>query len=673
MKPELTSAEPESGESSVVSPNEVLLTFWIGLAMLVLMVWQERALLLLLSDDGEIPYLVWRLLWPTLLIVVGLAMPIRTRVAFLGFSGFLWSLVVVGDMAYFRFFGSVTSLVSLGTLGQLADVKDSVVDVLALSDWIFPVAFLAIASLSLLPERFLVGSGGRALDRDRRRRSAKVGLALLALLVAGAWVTPIYEDTHHIGRDKWVMPHQHWGSRFANSTYASTFGLYNYHVRDLFKVASFRRWRFALSEERLATIDRVVEGKAALNRIPAPLAGIAEGRRVVVIQLEAIVNWAMKLEHDGAPVMPFLSKLASQGLSWDYVFDVTSVGRTSDAEFAVMTGMLPDTSRPNSFAHADRARSYLPRTMTELGYSTASYHGYKMSFWNRIYTHPVYGFEDTFFQGAFDSDEVLGMGAPDSVVYDFVADRIASEEKPSFSFIISLSSHHPFIYTPPEYDGLFADLAPEDGWGLLGPYLRSARYTDDALAAFFARMEEQGLLEDTIFLIYGDHDTGALHASRTLPEMSPYAYTIAEERVPFVVVVPGEEEELAVHREAHTDATAGLHDVFPTLMHLLGEPVPEGVLGTNLLVPDRYREPVPLLSMAGDILFAFRGCIHTTRGSACVDPEAAKERPPIERLPSLVQGYRDQIIVRDLLEHPEYWDRPRDGAAVAAYGVGVAP
>ncbi len=280
-----------------------------------------------------------------------------------------------------------------------------------------------------------------------------------------------------------------------------------------------------------------------------------------------------------------------------------------------------------------------------------------MSFWNRDYTHPVYGFEEMFFDDVYGDEEILGLGVPDGTVYDYLVDRISKEEAPSFSFMISLSSHHRFIYTPSEYSQLFSGLSPEQGWGLLGPYLRSTRFTDDALAAFFKDMDERGLLEETLFVIYGDHDAGALHAEKTLPQMSEFAYTVAEERVPFIVVVPGKEAEIAAHRDSYTTATAGLHDTFPTIMHLTGEPVPHGVFGTNLLVPDEIRDPVPLPSQRGDLLFAFRHCIYTTQGSGCIDPEKMKNHPPPKRIPSLLEGVRDQVIVRDLLDHPEYWSR----------------
>jgi phosphoglycerol transferase MdoB-like AlkP superfamily enzyme len=639
--------------------RELLVTIGVATLFAILMMAQERQLLMDVSDGGILPYLSWRALVPLAVIAFSVLLPVRSRFAFLGASGALWALVVVGDAFYFRFFGSVTSLASTGSVHQLWDVRESVAELARVSDLLYVTFFGCLMMVAALPRRLLVGEKGAS--RIHHRLVASVILAsVVGLMSVAAWYTPIYEDTHHIGRDKWVLPADHWGSRFSHATYAATFGLYNYHLNDLIDSMELGRDEAPLTDAQIAALDEVVADKQALNTIDTPFSGIAAGRRVVVIQLEAIMHWLIGIEVDGTPAMPFLTKLASQGLSWDYVMDVTAMGRTSDAEFAVMTGLLPDTTRPNSFAHPDRAPRYLPRTLKNLGYRTASYHGYKKSFWNRSYTHPVYGIDEMYFDESYDAKQILGLGVPDGVVYDFLLDRIeqeAEEGDPSFSFVISLSSHHPFVYTPAEYNQLFPSMTLENGWGLMGPYLRSARFTDDALAGFFEGMRKRGLLEDTLFVIYGDHDMGALHTEKTLPQVGPLAYTVAEDRVPFVVVIPGEEDRIARYGAEYTDATGGLHDVFPTILHLLGEPVPSGILGTNLLVPDRYRDPVPLPVYLGDVLFAHRHAIHGSRGSGPIDPSDPDSRKEPDNVPSLRDGVRDQFIVRDLLDHPEYWKR----------------
>jgi len=648
--------------------RETRVTAAVLAAFALLLIVQERMLLVAMSHGGQVPYPTWQLLTPVGFGAFALLLPIRARIAFLALVGLFWSVVAMADATYFRFFGSVTSLVSAGSAHQLVDVSDSVRDVVAAADAVFPLAFVALGAVAVLPARHLLGERP-PLDLGRRGRAFGRAAGAFVLLALVARFTPIYEDTHHIGREKWVMPADHWGSRYSFTTYATTFGLYNYHLNDLVQAIGSSRARRPLDADEYAVIDRVLEEKRRLNALPTPLAGVARGRRVVFVQLEAITHWVLDLEVDGQPVMPFLSAMARRGLAWDFVMDVTSIGRTSDAEFAVMTGLLPDTSRPNSFTHADRAHAYLPRTLKSMGYATASYHGYKKSFWNRTYTHPVYGFDAMFFDESYDRAKILGLGVPDEVVYDFLVERLASEPARSFSFVISLTSHHPFVYTPAGYERLFPTLDSDEGWGLLGPYLRSARYTDDALARFFASMEERGLARDTVFVFYGDHDMGHLATEKTLPGMSKLAYTIAEERVPLVVVIPGQEEPIASHRAAHTDATGGLQDLFPTLMHLLGEPVPRGVMGTNLLVPDALREPVPMPEKGTDLLFAFRHAIYSTRGAGPIDPRRDPSPSRPERMPTLMEAMRDQLIVRDLLDHPDYWQRASgDPASLLAVG-----
>ena len=41
----------------------------------------------------------------------------------------------------------------------------------------------------------------------------------------------------------------------------------------------------------------------------------------------------------------------------------------------------------------------------------------------------------------------------------------------------------------------------------MGNYLKSAHYADEALGVFFKLVKENGLYEDTVFILYGDHES----------------------------------------------------------------------------------------------------------------------------------------------------------------------
>ena len=40
----------------------------------------------------------------------------------------------------------------------------------------------------------------------------------------------------------------------------------------------------------------------------------------------------------------------------------------------------------------------------------------------------------------------------------------------------------------------------------LGNYFKSAHYADEALGEFLVALEENGLMENTVIMLYGDHD-----------------------------------------------------------------------------------------------------------------------------------------------------------------------
>ena len=151
-----------------------------------------------------------------------------------------------------------------------------------------------------------------------------------------------------------------------------------------------------------------------------------------------------------------MNRVKQDAINWDYIMDITYLGRTADADFAVMTGLLPDPREALAGSpHFRASRSAAPRAQA-LGYQTAAFNGYKRSFWNRAYAFPKYGIDELHFEERFSGQEMIGMGASDKAVFSYAAEIMgASNGKPFLSFVISLSSHHPYIYVPAPYHQLY--------------------------------------------------------------------------------------------------------------------------------------------------------------------------------------------------------------------------
>jgi arylsulfatase A-like enzyme len=106
-------------------------------------------------------------------------------------------------------------------------------------------------------------------------------------------------------------------------------------------------------------------------------------------------------------------------------------------------------------------------------------------------------------------------------------------------------------------------------------YDDSIREADAALGGFFEQLEKSGALADTVVVITSDHgeefeEHGQIGHERTL-----YREALA---IPLIIVAPG----VAPARIA---APAGLVDIAPTVLTLLGVPVPEDMEGGSLVSP----------------------------------------------------------------------------------------
>ena len=116
----------------------------------------------------------------------------------------------------------------------------------------------------------------------------------------------------------------------------------------------------------------------------------------------------------------------------------------------------------------------------------------------------------------------------------------------------------------------------------LGNYFKSVHYADAALGEFLAELDENGLLDNTVFVLYGDHDARLpkkdyqrlfnydKETDGLLDEDDPnyfdfdsYQYEL-NRKVPFIIWTKDKKYEKEVTN------VMGMYDVLPTLGNMLG-------------------------------------------------------------------------------------------------------
>ena len=175
----------------------------------------------------------------------------------------------------------------------------------------------------------------------------------------------------------------------------------------------------------------------------------------------------------------------------------------------------------------------------------------------------------------FELNEKRGWAISDESFFKQSLDISLKNDK-FFSFLITLSSHHPYdafgdidLYTG-EFEGT-----------QVGNYLKSMRYVDTAIESLFKELEERGQLENTLIVIYGDH-SGLYQDQRGLTEAllgldgSSIAWNKIQ-KVPVWIYTGSELEGRTIEK------AGGQIDILPTILDLMGIHHPY-VMGKSLLL-----------------------------------------------------------------------------------------
>jgi arylsulfatase A-like enzyme len=210
---------------------------------------------------------------------------------------------------------------------------------------------------------------------------------------------------------------------------------------------------------------------------------------------------------------------------------------------------------------------------------------------------PVWGFERGF-QRFTDIESEAKAGRADDVneaVSLYLRERAdaaggtegaSGSAAPFFLYLHTMDPHEP--YEPPApYDELWPETltpevasryaSPPPGWVVraLQLYDGEISFNDEQFGRLLERLEEEGLYRDSLIVFTADHgeeflERSALGHGQTLFE--------AVVQVPLLIKLPGN-----AHAGKVVDDPASLVDLLPTVLALLGEPIPDGLDGRNLM------------------------------------------------------------------------------------------
>lgn len=334
--------------------------------------------------------------------------------------------------------------------------------------------------------------------------------------------------------------------------------------------------------------------------------GIAKGRNVVVLHLESIQQFLIDYkakDENGKEVeaTPFLNSLyhSNDCFSFSNVFHQVGQGKSSDAELMLENSIfgLSQGSAVSQFG-SDNTFQAAPNILRNNGnYTSAVFHGNVGSFWNRNDSYKKWGV-DYFFDSqyyALNKENSLEYGLKDKLFFRDSIPYLEQLPQPFYSKMITVSNHFPFPYE--EKNASFPKMHTKDE--TVNGYFNTAHYADQALKEFFDYMKKAGLLENTVFVFYGDHYGISNSRNKALATALPNAdaenwgdFNNAQiQRIPALFYIPGISKKGV---KAGIQSTfGGQIDMLPTLLHLLGIKTDQyAMFGHDLLAKDHPNEVI---------------------------------------------------------------------------------
>jgi len=466
-------------------------------------------------------------------------------------SDLVLTLIFYADVLYFRQFGDLTSVATLRYAGQLTDVTSSVTALLRRQDLLLWLDLPLLALVALLPPKWIRKSLGPLGNLIRTLRLPLSAAALAALAGAGLVVHTTVTD--HVLQEKWI----------GHTGLASRLGLLNYHVFDLGAYGSRMVARIMPNEASVQEVQEWFSARPAPGK--SPLFGVAKGKNVIVLQLESFQALVLNLTVNGQEITPNLNRLARESLHFTEAYYQTGQGVTSDADLLTNCSLYPTRTGAVYYDYADNDFRCMPEVLREHGYTAVAMQGIRPDFWNLSAVYPHVGFQRYFSALDYQMTELIGMGLSDDAFLQQSVEKLKSLPEPYYAFLVTLTSHGPF-----NFEGIprILDLGPLEGTQM-ADYLHAVHYTDRAVGRFLDRLREEGILDNAVLVVYGDH----IGVSRYTPGFldvlgleagDELALQYAERRIPLLIRLPG-----GIGAGQHSQV-AGQVDIAPTLAGLLG-------------------------------------------------------------------------------------------------------
>ncbi len=462
------------------------------------------------------------------------------------------------DHVYYSYFSTLPTIGLFSSIGQASDVGPAIGTLL---NWQLLLYFVDIALMVILlaPIKKLNTKIKKyyGITKDLNHK--------LSIIIVSSLIIVFGASMSFMGKNS-IIGMLNYGYDTAST--AQFYGVLIAHVVDVSRFIGQETATLS-GEVKQSVINWVKSNKPEIKA--DSMTAKAQGKNVIMVQVESLSSFVMNQTIDNQEITPNLNALSKKSNYFPNDRFIIGAGHTSDTDFVANTSYFPIEDAATFVKYGQDNFTSLPKTLAAADYSTYAFHGFNRNFWNRNVAYGSLGYEKFFAADNYQKGEIINMGLSDGDFLSQTADIIKDQPKPSLSYVVTLSSHVPFTTTD-NSRGLKIDGGKYPY--LIGDYLQLINYTDRMLGKFFDKLKKDGLYDDSLIIVYGDHTPVLASFEAGTIKYDPDSDQSKE--VPLMIKMPNQETGI-------TYPNTGTHlDIMPTVLDLLGLKSKQLMFGQSL-------------------------------------------------------------------------------------------
>lgn len=417
----------------------------------------------------------------------------KKRYYYLLIMTIIGSFICTANSIYYNNYLSFVSISLIGSITFLKDVGNAVIDnILELKDLIF---------ILQIPIFIIINKHIKEENTFKFKYIILTGFIILCL------IAPFYKAKDY------ARIWKNWNREYV----VMQFGVYVYQIDDF--VVSLKPSLVNLfGSDNASKIFRDYY-KNPKETKTNEYTNIFKDKNVLIIHAESFQSFVINKKINGKEITPNINKLINKSIYFDNFYALDSVGTSSDTEFTFSTSLLPTNNGTVFLNYWNRKYESIEQLFKNDGYYTFAMHGNNGTFWNRNIMYNTLGYDKFYnYENDYEIDDIIGLGLSDKSFFKQSIPKIKEIDGKYYGKLIMLSNHTPFTsegedissfnVTSSHYDSKLNRYVKDDylEGSILGSYIKSVHYADEALGQFIDDLEKNNLLDNTVLIIYGDHD-----------------------------------------------------------------------------------------------------------------------------------------------------------------------